>query len=160
MLLISGDAVIWGKPGYSFLGEKVLNLAFPIITKKEAKRTCGFYRQHIPYLVVLFQSICQVIKNIQCWVSARARGSFQLIQVAMKAALPLSSQLSWSQATLNPWKIGMLSGVCDNPDGKSTILGILWIQIPSVLYKVLPGKILLPEIMLWLRLNLCACANR
>lgn len=56
--------------------------------------------------------------------------------------------------------MGMLSGVWDNPDGKSTILGILRIKIPYVLYKVLPGKILLPEIMLWLTLNLYVCANR
>lgn len=37
MLLIPGDPVIWSMPAYTFLEETVLTLAFPVITKKEAK---------------------------------------------------------------------------------------------------------------------------
>lgn len=58
MLLISGDPMIWNMLAYTVLGESFLKLA------SLWKIFWGFYRQHTPYLVVLFQSIYRAIINI------------------------------------------------------------------------------------------------
>ena len=130
MLLISGDAVIWGKPGYSSLGEKVLNLAFPIITKKEAKWTCGFYRQHIPYLVVLFQSICQVIKNIQCWVSARARGASSWSKLQCEQPCHLAHSSAEARPPWTRGRQGCSLGSVTTLMGKGQFLGFYEYKSP------------------------------
>lgn len=52
------------------------------------------------------------------------------------------SSATWLTTQPNPWCLksgvsGMLSGVCDNPDGKSAFLRIWWIKILYILYKVI-----------------------
>ena len=72
-----------------------LLLLVPPTTKKEAQHLVGlfgFWRQHIPYLVVLLQPIYQVTQKAASflWGSEQEK-TLQQVQAAVQAALPLGS---------------------------------------------------------------------
>lgn len=105
-----------------------------LLVRKRHKRLWRFYRQHVPFSVVLFQSIYQVMKNIFWfeWVQEQEK-TILLVQVAVQAALPLGSPNAADPVMLEicgGWVCCPLKPVTDNSDGKVTFLRILSIKKP------------------------------
>lgn len=86
----------------------------------------GFYRQYIPYLVVLFQSIYQVIKNIFCfeWVQEQAEASsWSKLQCKQPCHLAPNSAESRPLEICGRWGCSLESGT--TLMGKAHFLGFM-----------------------------------